>query len=287
MKQGKKRKLIDVFCRVLLAAAAAVCAAPVFFLLIGSMMGTTELNTCIFPVLSGGDGFASWRLFPEYPTLRHMVEVLFDSPEFFHMFWNTAKIAVGIFLGQMLFAVPAAWGMAHGTFPGKEIVRRLYLWLLMMPFCVVMLSEYLVLDKLGINDTLWALILPGICGTFPVIWMSRFFEEIPQEVLEAAQMDGAGEWQIFLRIGLPLAKGGIAAVMLMQFLENYGMMEQPAAFLKKKSLFPLSLYLSQMDMAQAGTAVCASFLVLLPALFLFLAGAETLEQGIRASLREE
>ena len=261
---------------------AAFTVSPLFFLITGSMMGTAELHGYLSPVFSGQEGYALWRLFPLYPTLKNVVEVLFDSPEFFHMFWNTMKLTAGIISGQVLFAVPAAWGLARYSFFGKKLIYQIYILLMMMPFQVMMLSEYLVLEKIGLNNTLWAVILPGVFSTFSVFLMYRFFSEVPEEILEAARVDGAGEGRLFFWVGVPLGRTGIVSALLLQFLECFSMIEQPIAFLKDKSLYPLSLYLPEIEMGQTGFALCASLIALLPPLFLFMAGSDDLARGIAA-----
>lgn len=287
MNTGKKRTpgaaLGAALQYALLAAVAALAAGPLLFLLTGSLMGSGELAGHLAPVLLEADGFVTWRLFPMYPTLQNVVELLCDSPEFFHMFWNTMGLTVGILLGQLLFGVPAAWGLARYSFRGNRAVYGLYILLMLMPFQALMLPEYLMLDKLSLNNTMWAVILPGIFSTFSVFLMYRFFSEVPEEILEAARIDGAGEGAVFLWMGLPLGRTGIVSALLLQFLECFGMIEQPLAFLKDKTLFPLSVYLPEIGTGQAGFALAASLAALLVPLFLFFAGSEYLEQGIAAS----
>ena len=264
----------------LLVFLAAFTVSPLFFLITGSLMGTAELQEYLSPVWSGQGGYARWRIFPLYPTLKNLVEVLFDSPEFFHMFWNTMKLTAGILLGQAFLAVPAAWGLARYSFFGKKLIYQLYIVLMMMPFQVMMLSEYLVLEGIGLNNTLWAVILPGVFSTFSVFLMYRFFAEVPEEILEAARVDGAGEWRLFFLVGAPLGKTGLVSALLLQFLECFSMIEQPIAFLKDQALYPLSLYLPEIEMERTGFGLCASLLALLPPLFLFLAESDYLARGI-------
>lgn len=285
---ARKGAMAGRICRgTVLIFFAGFTVSPILFLLTGSMMGTEELGEYLSPVLSGQEGYATWRLLPLYPTLRNVVELLMDSPEFFHMFWNTMKLTLGILLGQVVFAVPGAWGLARYSFFGKRFIYQLYILLMMMPFQVMMLSEYLVLDGMGLNNTLWAVILPGVFSTFSVFLMYRFFSEIPEHIIEAARVDGAGEWQLFLFVGAPLGKTGIVSALLLQFLECFSMIEQPIAFLKDKTLYPLSLYLPEIGLGQTGFALCASLFALLPTLFLFMAGSDYLEQGIAASAVKE
>lgn len=266
---------------------ALLAAFPVFFLAAGSLMGAGELKELLQPVLTGGEGFASWKLFPRYPTLRSYVELLLDSPEFFVMFWNSVKLTGGILAGQLLVGVPAAWGFARFSFPGKKLLFIIYIALMMMPFQVMMLSNYLVLDSLGLLDTLTGIILPAVFSTFPVFIMYRFFEGIPEALMEAARLDGAGELMLFIRVGLPLGSPGIISAMVLGFLEYWNLIEQPMAFLKTKSLWPLSLFLPNINMEKAGLAFAASAVVLLPAVLVFLAGQDYLEQGIISTAIKE
>lgn len=275
------------FALLLLLALAFLCVAPVGFLLTGSLMDGGELKEHLGPVLSGAGGFLTWRLLPQYPTLQNYVELLLDTPQFFVMFWNTVKISAGTMIGQLLVGVPAAWGLARHRFPGRGAVRLLYIILMIMPFQARMLSEYLVLDRLHILDSLLGIILPGAFSTFPVFIMYRFFRGIPEEVIEAARLDGAGQLQIFLYIGLPLGARGIVSAMVLSFLECWNLVEQPMTFLKDKTLWPLSLFLPQISLSRAGIAFTGCVVSLIPAVCVFLLGQDQLEQGIAASALKE
>lgn len=259
---------------------------PIWFLIAGSFMGEGELNH-LLPIMTGTEGYASWRIFPQYPTLRFYVELLLDSPEFFVMFWNSVKLTAGILMGQILTGVPAAWGFARFNFPGKKIMFTLYIALMMMPFQVMMLSNYLVLDKMKLLDSLWGIIFPAAFSTFPVFIMYRFFKGIPEALMEAARLDGAGEISLFIKIGLPIGSPGIISVLVLGFLEYWNLIEQPMAFLKTKGLWPLSLFLPNINIQEAGLSLAASVIVLLPAVFVFLAGQDYLEQGIISTAIKE
>ena len=225
-------KKITCFFLVLLAL---VFIFPVLFLVVGSLMGKNELTDLLFPVLQeGAKGYASWKLFPEYPTLKHYVEVLLDSPEFFVMFWNSVKITAGALAGGLLVGMPAAWGFAKFDFPGKNILFTLYIALMMMPFQVMLLGNYLVLDKIGLLDSLLGIIFPAVFSTFPIFIMYRFFKGIPQAFLEAARLDGAGELRLFFIVAIPLGSPGVISAIVLGFLEYWNLIEQPMVFLKTK-----------------------------------------------------
>jgi multiple sugar transport system permease protein len=268
---------------ILLAVAVFVFCFPVLFLVTGSFMGQPELNGHLAPALADGEGFINWSLIPLYPTLQSYVELLIDSPEFFPMFWNSIAIVLGVLAGQLLIAVPAAWGFAKFEFKGKSALFLLYVVLMMMPFQVLMLSEYLVLDNLRLIDTLWAIILPGIFSTFSVFIMNHFFKSIPGSLLESARIDGASELQIFLRIGVPLGMPGILAALMLTFLEYWNLVEQPLVFLRDKALWPLSLFLPNIGLEQAGIAFVAAVIALVPSLLVFFVGKDYLEQGIAST----
>lgn len=279
MKKGIRTAILVIF--------AVIAVIPVIFLIGGTFMENREIYDCVAPVLNAEDGYARWHILPWYPTMQNVVEILLDSPEFFQMFWNSVKITVGILAGQLLFGMPAAWGLAQYSFRGKKAVYMLFIILMMMPFQVMMLSEYLVLDRFHLMDTLAAVILPGIFSTFSVFIMYRFFCGIPDSVIEAARIDGAGEWQLFIRIGLPLGSSGILSAMVLSFLECWNMIEQPMTFFKTKSLWPLSMFLPEIGTDNAGFSLCASFVAVLPAIFVFLSGQDYLEQGIASSASKE
>ena len=260
---------------------------PLAFLLGGSFMGTQEVLQKLGPVLGDMKGFASWSLIPQYPTLRPYVELLLDSPQFFVMFWNSVRLTAGVLFGQMIVGVPAAWGFARYDFPGKGALFTLYIVLMLMPFQVTMVSNYLVLNRLSLLDTHMGIILPAVFSTFPVFIMYRFFRGIPRSLIESARLDGASEWQIFWRIGLPLGSAGVMSAMVLSFLECWSMIEQPMTFLKNRSLWPLSLYLPDIAADRAGLALAASVTALIPAILVFLYGQTYLEQGsISAGVKE-
>ena len=235
----------------ILVLFGALTAAPLVFLVCGSLMGSGELAEYLAPVLESTKGYA------------------------------------GILAGQLVFGLPSAWGLARYPIPGKRFFYLLYILLMMLPFQVTMLSQYLVLNRLHLMDTTWAVIVPGVFSTFSVFLMYRFFCGIPEELLEAARIDGAGEWKIFWAIGVPLGSSGIFSALVLQFLECFSMIEQPLVFLQTKKLWPLSLYLPEIKEGQTGFALCCSLVALLPALCVFGMGQQYLELGITAAAVKE
>lgn len=265
-----------------IALGALICL-PVLMLVCGSLADALEWKQRTIGYLQDTQEYIRWRWIPDYPTLEHYKRLLFYSPAFFKLFWNSIGMTGGILLGQLVIAVPAAWAFAVYRFRGKGVLFSLYVILMLLPFQVTMLSKYLVLQNVGLINTRWAVVLPAIFSTFPVFLIYRSFAGIPSELLEAARVDGAGEWQSFMRVGLPVAQGGILAAMILSFLESWNMMEEPLTFLQDKSLWPLSLYLPEIAMDQAGYACAASVITLTVSLFVFAIFHDALEQGIVTS----
>ena len=273
---------------ILLIVLALLAVYPVIFLSAGSLMGADELEDCLGAVVSGAEGYASFPALPKYPTLQHFVEVLLDSPEFFVMFWNSILITFGVLGGQFVAGTMAAWGFARYEFPCKRGIFLLYIVLMLLPFQVLMLSDYLLLDRLWLLDSLWAVILPGMFSTFPVFIMYRFFAEIPDSLIESARLDGAREWQLFWYLALPMGSSGIIAALVLGFLEYWSLIEQPLTFIKDKSKLPLSVFLPDLTMTgKAGFLFAVSVVTFLPAIIVFMGGRDYLEQGIMAGAVKE
>lgn len=280
MKQNPKiQKIISV----LLIIPALLVWWPLWFMAVQTTAPQDELTATIGSVLGLREGYAVWTLLPTWPTLQPMTELLLDTPQFFVMFWNSCLQSFPQVLGQILVGAPAAWALSRLRFRGKGFLMGLYIVLMLMPFQVTMVPNYLVLNTLGLLDSHWALILPGIFSTFPVFIMARGFDAVPHEMLEAAAIDGANRWKTFWQIGLPLGVPSILSAMVLGFLESWNAIEQPMIFLKNQALWPLSLYLPKIAAEQLGLAMCAAFVMLAPAVLLFLFGQKYLELGIQAS----
>lgn len=256
---------------------------PLVVMVCNSWMGAGELMEAYGGVLGDSKTEVSMRLLPDYPTLRPYVELLLDSPDFFVMFWNSCRQVFPVLIGQVLVGMPAAWAFARYRFRGRKILFLLYMILMVMPFQVTMVSSYLVLSGLSLMDTHLAIILPGIFSTFPVFIMEKFFRAIPEALIEAARVDGAGPFQIFWRVGVPLGLPGVMASLILNFLEYWNAIEAPMTFLKTKSKLPLSLYLPEITTDQVSVSFAASVVMMLPAVLCFLWGQEYLQQGIVAS----
>lgn len=268
--------------KLLLYILAIFSIAPVILIATGSLMGNVELTDLLSPILNEDGGYATWRLIPLYPTLKNMVELVLDTPEYYVLFWNSVKVVVTILVGQMVFAIPAAWGIAMTKHKWGKWLFTLYLFCMLLPFQVTMLSQYLVLNTISLVNTHFSLIIPLVFSTFPVFIIYQSFLQIPDTVVDAAKVDGANAFQIYIHIGVPMASQGIWAAMVIGFLEYWNMVEQPIVFLKEKTLWLLSIYIPDINMDNAGVALAYSLFSILPAMLVFWLGRELLEKGMMA-----
>lgn len=275
-----KEEIKKIVFTMLLILPAVLVILPVVLLITGSVMDQYELKEYLSPVFTESVEFISWKLIPDYPSFENYGKLLFMTPQFFVLFWNSVKLTVWILAGQLLVGVPAAWAFAVYKVRGRKILFALYVVLMLLPFQVTMLSSYLVLDGMSLLNTQQAVIFPAVFSTFPVFITYGGFRSIPEQLIEAARSDGGKEVVIFLKVGLPLGKSGILSAMVLGFLEYWNMMEQPMAFIEEKALWPLSLYLPEITWGQAGYAFCAAVITLIPAVFVFIIGQDYLEQGI-------
>ena len=262
---------------------AAVALMPLIMTLSGSLMGKTELMDNIGPVLQDGKGAVAMPLFPGMPTLKQYLRLLLDTPKFLEMFWNSVMLVAPILIGQALVGTLAAWGFARYRFPFKEGLFMLYIALMMMPFQVTLVPTNLVLDALHLLDTRWALILPAIFNTIAVFLLRQFFESVPRAMSEAAEMDGAGEWKVFWKVAMPIAAPGIVSLVILQFFENWNLVEPGLIFLRDRQKWPLSLYLTTIGQSNADVAMAASVITILPAILIFMYGETYLLRGIRVT----
>lgn len=256
---------------------------PLLVMISGALMPADELYWRYLSPLGLGKDKVRLAFLPTYPSLEALWELLFCSPGFFVMFWNSCIQVLPMLAGQCLVGAPAAWAFAKFSFPGKRTLFGAYVLLMVLPFQVTQVSNYLVLDRIGLMNTHLALIIPGIWSTLPVFIMTKSFETIPRQLLEAAHLDGAGDVYTFLHIGMPLGYPAIVTALMLSFVEGWNSLEQPITYLKDKTLWPLSLYLPDIAKDKASVAFAAALVTcLLPAL-VYLNCQEELEQGVATS----
>ena len=155
-----------------------------------------------------------------------------------------------------------------------------YVILMLMPYQVTLVPNYLVSDFLGLLNTRWAIILPGAFAPFSVFLLTKSMRRIPASLIESAKLDGAGEWHIFWNICLPQCRSALYSIAILVFIDYWNMVEQPLILLPDASQQPLSVYLSQINAGEIGIAFAAAVIYMVPGLLMFLHGEAYLVEGI-------
>ncbi|MCR4904165.1 MAG: carbohydrate ABC transporter permease [Butyrivibrio sp.] len=273
---------------VIAACFAFLFLLPVILTVTNSFMAPSEINANYGSIFAktdtGGKVFISktvnLKFIPDMVTFSQYFTVLLKSPEYLFKFWNSVIYVVPIVVFQLFIAALASYGFARYSGRVKEIIFFLYIIMMMMPYQVTLVPNYMVSNWLGILDTKWAIWLPGFFSPFAVFLLTKFMKRIPLEVLEAGQIDGAGEWKLFSDICLPLCKNGICAIAILIFIDYWNMVEQPLILLSDEQMHPLSVFLSKINSGEISLAFAVAVIYMVPPLLIFMYGEEYLVEGI-------
>lgn len=292
-KKNKKRKqLKHAVCRSLLTVSAAFFAIlfllPIVLTITNSFMSASEISANYGQVFAttdtGGKVFiaetVNLKFIPDMVSFSQYITVLFKSPDYLFKFWNSVILVGPIVAFQLLVAMVASFGFTRYRGRIKEIIFFVYIILMLMPYQVTLVPNYLVSEWLHLLDTRWAIWLPGIFSPFAVYLLTKYMRKIPISVMEAAQIDGAGEWQIFSKICMPLCKGAMCSIAILIFIDYWNMVEQPLILLSDQEMHPLSVFLSKINEGEIGLAFAVATIYMIPPILVFLYGEDYLVEGI-------
>lgn len=295
LKEKKiKHGIITALGLILAIAISVVALVPIFFTFLNSFMSSEEIVKNYSVIFQSMSGYASkgatyldrmpvLKLIPEQVTIKQYTTLLFMNPAYLFKFWNSLILTIPIVAGQMAVACLASYSFARYRRKRREVLFFSYIILMLMPFQVTLVPNYMIANDLKILDTIWAIILPGIFSTFAIFLLTKYMRQIPSGYIEAATLDGASEWQIFTKIAVPLCKNAIFALIILLFIDYWNMVEQPLVLLTDPEKQPLSVFLSQINEPEMGIAFAASAVYMIPPLLIFLWGEDYLVEGISRS----
>ncbi len=283
MTGSKKKKTarIVLFIAALLLAAAFIL--PMLLTVVSSFMTQSELTSNYGEVFDSRREMSegvNLKLIPDKVTFSQYGTVLLRSPDYLYKFWNSVILVVPIVVFQIAVALLAAYGFTRWRGRLRELVFFIYILLMLMPYQVTLVPNYLVSDWLGILETRWAIWLPAIASPFAVFLLTKYMRRIPKSYTEAAELDGASRWAIFKAIYVPLCRGIILSVAILLFIDYWNMVEQPLVLLKAIEKFPLSVYLAEINSGEYGVAFAVAVIYMIPPMLLFLYGEDDFVQGI-------
>ena len=263
----------------LLTCFALSMILPMIYTVCNSFMSVAEVEQYYGSVFSD-KGSAVFHLFPDILSLDTYYRVFLAQPDYLVKFITSLLLVGVIIFGQAAVSVFAGYALAKYPFPGSNVCFFVVIILTMMPYQVTLVSNYIVLDYLGLINTYWALILPGIFSPFGVFLMRQVMLSVPNEMIEAAELDGANILQTIFHIVVPYCKSGIVALLLLSFFDNWNMVEQPLVFLEDSFQYPLSVYLAQFNSDHIGLSFTCGVLAMLPAVLLFFFFEDDLCNGV-------
>ena len=219
------------------------------------------------------------RLFAHNPTWKNFQEIAALADTFWvpmsRYLFNTILICSVTTFGHLLLSSLAAYPLALHNFPGKRFLNTMVKWSLLFTSAAMLLPQYVVMSKLKIINTYWAIILPAMQSSLGLYLMMNFMTQVPQALLEAARLDGASEWRIWYQIVMPNIKPAWLTVMIFTFqaIWNTTGTTQMTQLIYDEKYKMVSSLLSQIvsgGTARAGVGSAFSLLLMLPPVILFI-----------------
>ncbi len=274
------RHLLARFLLVLLALAILL---PVIVTALYSFFSPEEIRA--FMATRGSFDEAAWmdtRLSPKMFSLSQYWKILITDTSVLRMFAMSVFYTVAILLGQAVFVPMLAYALSRFKFRGRGAIFMVILMLMLLPYQVTMVPNVLTLKRMGLMNTVWAVILPMWFAPFYVFLLRQFMAGLPNELFEAAQVDGAGTIRCYFHIALPVCRPAIGAALALSFADCWNLVEQPMTYLSQRTdLQPLSVMFNQLVGESTGVEFAGAVIYMLPALFVYLYFLEDILSGIQ------
>lgn len=224
---------------------------------------------------------------PENFTLENYVKI-FNDPKLplLRFYGNSAFVATLNVVSTLFTSSLVGYMFAKFEFPGKRLLFIWFLTLMMIPSQITMIPSYLILAKLGLINSLWGLVIFSAVDAFGIFMMRQFCETLPNELLDAARIDGASEWQIYWQVVLPQLGAPLATLGILGFMQNWNAYLWPMIVLQKIEVRTLPIILTWFNSThsgQGGLVMAATVLIILPILIVFLFFQRWIVQGFTMS----
>lgn len=288
MKQSKrihyirynKRRLVS---RFFLSLLAIMILLPLIVTVLYSFSSPSEIKA-FMKTRNGFDAesFMQIKLAPDLFSLRQYYNILIEDMTVLHYFVNSSMYTVAILSLQALVVPMLAYALSRFRFFGRDALFFLVVALMVLPFQVTMVPNVLTLRALGMLDTPWAVILPMVIGPFYIFLLRQYMVNLPGDMIEAAQIDGAGTIRCYLYIVLPLCRPMLGAAAALSFADCWNLVEQPLIYLTRRTdLYPLSVVFNQLTEESSGVEFAGAALYTLPALLIYLFFQSDILEGVQ------
>jgi len=268
----REGRAVTIVVGTLLAIGAFATAFPFIWMVFASVKPRSE--SVAYPP----------QLLPQDPTFEFFRQ-LFVELDFGRYLVNTLAIVAISMVGLVLMAA-AGYGFAKFSFRGRDALFFLVLVTMMIPVQVTMIPTYLILNGMKLTNTLVGIALPTLVSGFSIFLFRQFMSTIPTEVIEAARIDGAGEWRIFFRIILPMSRPILAVQVVLTFIAGWNSFLWPLIIAGDQKLYTLSVgvaLLNQQIATNPSLQMAASTLMVVPILIVFIVFQRYVVQGFALS----
>lgn len=275
MVTTRKDKLVKLLTTLLVAALALLFISPLLWMVSTSLKRNSEVFAQPF----------HW--IPEDPSLSNYAEVWFEEGvNMLHAYRNSFIIVFFSVTGSLIIASLAAYAFAKINFKGKNAIFMLFLSSMMIPSQTTLVPRFMLFKTMGLYNSLWAIILPGLFSATAIFMLRQFYMGLPNDLMEAAKIDGAGHFRIFAQIMLPLTKAALISLMILSFISNWNEYLSPLIFITKKELYPVSLTIRWWmleDASDYAKVMAASASAIVPVVILFASCQKYFVEGIATS----
>jgi multiple sugar transport system permease protein len=209
---------------------------------------------------------------------------LFDQLDFPRFFFNSSVIALAVTVGNLLFCPMLGYALAKLRWRGKRLIMGLVLATLMVPAGITLIPNFILMSNLGLVNTYPGLILPFLAGPFGVFLMRQFMLGVPNELLEAARIDGAHEFRIYWSVVMPIATPVLATLGILTFLGNWNSFLYPLVMAQEPQMYTLPVALATFATGQYqadhGMLMAGSVILVVPVLIVFILFQRWITEGI-------
>ena len=283
MKPTIHLKRRHILIRLLLSLTAVIILLPIVITALYSFFSPDEIKT-FMDTRSSYDAaqFMEIKLSPNMFSLSQYYKILIEDMTILRYFVNSAMYTGAILLGQALFIPAMAYALSRFRFPGRDALFFVIIMLMLLPFQVTMVPNVITLRAMGLLDTVWSVILPMTVAPFYIFLLRQYMVGLPNDMIEAAQIDGAGTLRCFVHVVMPVCQPILGAAIALSFADCWNLVEQPLTYLTTHTeLYPLSVAFNQLTQKSTGVEFAGAALYTLPALFIYLFFQNDILEGVQ------
>ena len=283
MKPTIHLKRRHILIRLLLSLTAVIILLPIVITALYSFFSPNEIKA-FMDTRNSYDAaqFMEIKLSPNMFSLSQYYKILIEDMTILRYFVNSAMYTGAILLGQVLFIPAMAYALSRFRFYGRDALFFVIIMLMLLPFQVTMVPNVITLRAMGLLDTVWSVILPMTVAPFYIFLLRQYMVGLPNDMIEAAQIDGAGTLRCFVHVVMPVCQPILGAAIALSFADCWNLVEQPLTYLTTHTeLYPLSVAFNQLTQKSTGVEFAGAALYTLPALFIYLFFQNDILEGVQ------